>query len=76
MIVLYNKPCLKKQQVSHLVFLHVSLHSQLEGKQAATDGLLQEKQNREKEVKDLKNQLDSNQKQVNVIIMKCLSEDG
>ena len=73
MIVLYNKPCLKKQHVSHLVFLHVSLHSQLEEKQTE---LLKEKQDREKEVKDLKNQLDSKEKQVNVIIMKCLNEDG
>lgn len=76
MIVLYNKPCLKKQHVSHLVFLHVSLHSQLERKQAE---LLKEKQDREeaeRDVKDMKNQLESKQKQVNVIIMKCLNEDG
>ncbi|CAK6983139.1 butyrophilin subfamily 2 member A2-like isoform X3 [Scomber scombrus] len=35
-----------------------------------------EKQNREEEVKDLKDHPESKQKQVNVIIMKCLNEDG
>ncbi|CAK6979243.1 Hypothetical predicted protein, partial [Scomber scombrus] len=52
-------------------------HKQWERKQTDTDRKLQEeKQNRQREVKDLKYQLDSKQKQVNVIIMKCLNEDG